>query len=192
MRVDRDGTTGNGGKVALMRVALAAVAVAMGPLIAACVGDPSNPAPANVGGGRDASVSDAAAPTTDAATVDAHAVDPFEGVWVGSQLGASVEISTAAGCARFLGSVDGSVCDECQGTYALGDAGTAHVVAKCAPRGACSVSPPHTNTGTFSLLDGGALSFVYDFGGGTSSVEAQPTPRTPGDVCGAADAGLRD
>jgi hypothetical protein len=66
------------------------------------------------------------------------------------------------------------------------------VVVKCVPLAACSVSPPHTNTGTFTQVAGGGLTYVYDYGGGSATVDVQPTQRAPGDVCRITDAGAGD
>ena len=185
----------------LSRIGLAAVALVAGPLVAACVSSSSNvgpaagsqgdAAPADSGARGDASLADSAVPG-DGSAPGSDAGDPFEGVWEGVQIGATVEISNAAGCAFFKSTVGNTVCDECVGNYVVRDGGAASVVAKCVPRAACSVSPPHTDTGTFTITDGGALSFVYDYGGGTTSVEAQRTLRAPGDVCGLVDAGGHD
>ena len=64
------------------------------------------------------------------------------------------------------------------------------MVANCKPLGACSISPPHTNTGTFTRSDAGALTFFYDYGGGSTSVDLQATATAPGDVCPIVDAGI--
>lgn len=140
------------------------------------------------GAGFDASRGDSAVPQ-DGAGPDSATAPPFEGVWEGLQSGATVEVSNAGGCSRITSSVNGTVCDECVGTYAGGDAGAASVVVKCQPLGACSVSPPHTNTGTFTQVAGGALRYFYDYGGGTATLDVQPTQRAPGDVCRIIDAG---
>jgi hypothetical protein len=178
----------------LARTGLAFVALVTGPLVAACVSSSSNVGPA-AGSEGDAALADSGArgdaPRTDAAP-GADGGDPFEGVWQGGQLGATVEVANAAGCALFKSTVDGAVCDECTGHYVAGDGGTASVVARCVPRGACSVSPPHTDTGIFAITDGGALSFVYDYGGGTASFEGRRTQRSGGDVCDLVDAGAAD
>jgi hypothetical protein len=194
-RADVDGRPTMGARAeALARTCLALVALLAGPLVCACVSSSSNVGPA-AGSDRDAAVADSG-PRGDASLADAapgsDGGDPFEGVWEGVQLGATVEIANAAGCALFKSTVGGTVCDECTGNYVAGDGGSASVVAKCVQRGACSVSPPHTDTGTFTLTDGGALSFVYDYGGGTASFEGQRTQRSAGDVCDLVDAGAGD
>jgi hypothetical protein len=180
---------------------LAGIALVTGTILAACESSSDNAGTSggirpdasfgsDTGGSGDSSLGDSATPE-DAAR-DAAPGEPFSGVWRGLQAGATIEISNAAGCTLMKGSVNGVVCDECVGTYVVGDAGAAAVVATCQPLAACSVSPPHTNTGTFTHGDGGSLIFFYDYGGGTASVEAQPTAVAPGDVCRIVDAGGGD
>jgi hypothetical protein len=180
---------------------LAGVAVVTGAILAACESSSAINAP-SAPSGPDASFDsgspgDSSPATPDSAALedasqDAAPADPFAGVWLGLQGGETIEISNAAGCTVMKGTVNSVVCDECVGTYVPGDAGAASVVANCKPLAACSVSPPHTNTGTFTRGDGGALTFFYDYGGGTASVEVQPTPGTAGDVCRIVDAGGGD
>ncbi len=173
---------------------LAGVALVTGTILAACEASSGNQPTAALT--PDASFGDSASPGDSSSPVDSatHADasqeasgDPFSGVWQGTQLGATVEISNAAGCTLMKGSVNGVLCDECVGTYAA-DAGVASVVANCKPVGGCSISPPHTNTGTFTPIDGG-LTFLYDYGGGSTSVDVQTTQGAPGDVCKIVDAG---
>jgi hypothetical protein len=181
----------------------AGLALVTAATLAACESSSSNAPTATFG--SDASFGDSATPgdaeRADAATAadaaadsarDSAAGDPFEGVWVGIQSGATIEISNAAGCTVLRGSVGGTLCDECVGTYVAGDGGVASTVAKCLPVGACSVSPAHTNTGTYTPVDGGALSYFYDYGFGTASVDVQRTASPPGDVCRIVDAGGGD
>ena len=185
----------------LSRIGFAIVALVAGPLVAACVSSSSNVGPgagnegdaalADTGSRGDASLADSAV-DEDGSAPASDGGDPFEGVWQGVQLGATVEVSNAAGCAFLKSTVGNAVCDECVGRYVAGDGGSASVVAKCQPRGACSVSPPHTDTGTFTITGSGALSFVYDYGGGTASFEGQRTQRSGGDVCDRVDAGAHD
>jgi hypothetical protein len=178
---------------------LAGVALVTGTILAACESSSGNQP--NAAFGPDASFGDSggardsSSPVDSATRADASndaspeaGGDPFSGVWQGMQLGATVEISNAAGCTLMKGSVNGVLCDECIGTYAA-DAGVASVVANCKPLGACSLSPPHTNTGTFTPIDGG-LTFLYDYGGGSTSVDVQTTQGAPGDVCKIVDAGV--
>jgi hypothetical protein len=208
-RANRASWTGRHATLSAAR--FAGVALVAGAMAAACVSSSSNDnagpdagihadasfpdsggngdaSPVDANGFGEASPPDSAVPG-DAAPPDSAVADPFQGVWQGLQTGATVEISNAAGCSIFKDSVGGVTCDECVGNYVAGDAGSAAVVVKCRPLGACSVSPVHTDTGTFTFVDGGALLFAYDFGGGASSVETQLTPRAPGDVCGIIDAG---
>ena len=185
------------------RMRFVGVALVAGTISAACVSSSPNNVGPDGGSAADASLPDTASPDSgavgdsspdtslpDTSFPDAAAADPFEGVWAGVQLGATIEISNAAGCSLFRGLVNGVVCDECVGTYAT-DGGPAAVSATCKPLAACSVSPPHTNTGTFTRVDGG-LSYFYNFGGGTTTVDVQATARAPGDVCRIVDAGGGD
>jgi len=177
------------------KLRFAALVLVTGSILAACESSSSSNGNGlgsfDAGGGFDAARADAVTPA-DGSLPDSTAAAPFEGVWQGMQNGAIVEVANAAGCTRITGSVNGTVCDECVGTYVVGDAGTAAVVARCQPLAACSVSPPHTNTGTFTQVAGGALTYFYDYGGGTASVDVQPTQRAPGDVCRIIDAGAGD
>ena len=116
----------------------------------------------------------------------------LEGVWEGPQNGATVELLNAGGCTLIRNVINGTVCDECAGTYVVSSATTASTVVKCQPIAACSVSPPHTNKGTFTRGDGGALTYFYDYGFGTATLVVEPTQRAPGDVCRLIDAGASD
>ena len=160
--------------------------VAIGSAVAACASssDPSGGGTfdAGSGGGFDGASADSGS------HADAAAAGPFEGVWQGTQSGATIEIANAAGCSVITTSVGGTVCDECVGTYGADDAGVASATVMCTPQAACSVSPAHTSAGTFTR-SGTTLTFFYDFGGGTATVEAQLTQETPPDVCKVVDAG---
>lgn len=175
----------------------AGVALVTGTILAACESSSNNAGPNSVVSpdasfGVDSSAADSATRGDGAseAAPDGAIGDLFEGVWVGLQGAATVEISNAAGCTVMKDTVNGVLCDECVGLYGAEDAGAVSVVANCKPLAACSVSPPHTNTGTFTRGDGGALTFFYDYGFGSTSVDFQPTQTAPGDVCPVVDAGL--
>ena len=173
-----------------VRFAVLVTSIATGSFVAACESSSNSESTTiDAGSGFDAGFADSSNPF-DAAVVDSSpTTPPFEGVWQGTQGPATVEVSNADGCSRITGSVDGTICDECLGTYTVGDAGVARAVVTCKPLGPCSISPAHTNTGTFTKGDGGALTYLYDYGGGTATVVVEPTPRAPGNVCQIVDAG---
>jgi hypothetical protein len=153
------------------------------------------------GGGGTGGLNDAAAGTdtgaddgaqTDAASacpVDgAIVVDPFAGVWSGVQGNESYAFTNSGGCSSWTGSIEGMVCDVCTGTYTLTGAATASATLYCRPTGSCSVSPVHTDIGTFTL-SGCSITYDYNYGGGSSTVSATRTAETTMNVCPPPDAG---
>jgi hypothetical protein len=151
---------------------IATVTVALLAPLGACFGGSNGTSPLRDDAGADGSVA-SDAPSSDApvdsspveAQADAGTVDPFAGVWAGSQGGESFTLTNNAGCSVWVGRAAGMLCDFCSGTYVAAEAGSANATAQCAPAGGCSTSPPHTDVGAYTLSpDGGSLTYLYNFG----------------------------
>jgi hypothetical protein len=113
-------------------------------------------------------------------------------VWAGNQGPEDFTLAFNAGCTQYVGTTGSEVCDICDGTYAVDDAGTWNATYQCTPVGSCSFSPRHVDIGTLALgpgSDGGsALTYSYNFG----SLTAAATAQAAANVCGSMDAGLAD
>ena len=110
------------------------------------------------------------------------------GVWSGTQGGETFTVEFAGGCAVWRGTVGGTLCDFCSGTYSIIDETHASSSIHCAPVAACSVSFTHDDVGTISL-SGCSLTYAYDYGSGTNSWTGDKVSNAAGDVCGSLDAG---
>jgi hypothetical protein len=148
---------------------------------------------AGAGGAGDAGGAGGAGGQGAACVLNAGAADWFAGVWSGVQNAETFTVTNGDGCSVWEGTVGGTLCDLCMGTYTITGATTGMTTLACVPKSSCSASPVHTDTGT--LVQSGCT-FVYDyqFTGASGSGSATFTgPNRIGDAvanaCPTADAG---
>jgi hypothetical protein len=111
-----------------------------------------------------------------------------EGVWVGTQGGETFTVTFRDGCTIWKGTIAGTLCDYCAGTYSITVPDTATSTVYCKPVAACSGSSVHTDVGTLSLK-GCGIDYAYSYGSGTNTWSGVRLSDAPGDACGLIDAG---
>ena len=145
-------------------------------------------------GGGGAAGSGAAGSPLDAATdgtgsacpIDGAVVaDPLAGVWRGVRGSVTYTLTNSGGCSTWTGVQNGTACAVCSGTYAVTGPTTGTSTVSC---GAGCGGAAHTDTGTLTL-SGCAVTYSYDFGGGSSSWSGSRVADATGNVCAQAEAG---